>query len=58
MMRGIDTRHEIDPSQLLRDTRTMGQRIADFLLIPVISPLCSFLWQLSAIIFPRRRVLF
>ncbi|KTD66071.1 TraM recognition domain-containing protein [Legionella spiritensis] len=30
MMRGIDTRHEIDPSQLLRDTRTMGQRIADF----------------------------
>ena len=30
MMRGIDTRHEIDPTQLLRDTRTMGQRIADF----------------------------
>ncbi|MCE3044427.1 TraM recognition domain-containing protein [Legionella sp. 16cNR16C] len=30
MMRGIDSRHEIDPSQLLRDTRTVGQRLADF----------------------------
>jgi len=30
MMRGIDSRHELDPTQLLRDTRTMGQRIADF----------------------------
>lgn len=30
MMRGIDARNEIDPSRLLRDTRTVGQRIADF----------------------------
>jgi len=30
MMRGIDTRHEIDPTLLLRDTRTLGQRISDF----------------------------
>ncbi|KTC86359.1 TraM recognition domain-containing protein [Legionella brunensis] len=30
MMRGIDSRHEIDPTQLLRDTRTLGQRFADF----------------------------
>lgn len=30
MMRGIDTRHELDPTMLLRDTRTLGQRIADF----------------------------
>ncbi|STX28146.1 protein IcmO (DotL) [Legionella beliardensis] len=30
MMRGIDSRHEIDPTLLLRDTRTIGQRIADF----------------------------
>jgi len=30
MMRGIETRHEIDPSQLLRDTRTVMQRIGDF----------------------------
>lgn len=30
MMRGIDSRHEIDPSMLLRDTRTVGQRLSDF----------------------------
>jgi intracellular multiplication protein IcmO len=29
-MRGIDSRHEIDPTRLLRDTRTLGQRIAEF----------------------------
>ena len=30
MMRGIDSRQEVDPGLLLRDTRTLGQRIADF----------------------------
>ncbi|MDF1758682.1 MAG: TraM recognition domain-containing protein [Legionellaceae bacterium] len=30
MMRGIDSRNEIDPTRLLRDTRSIGQRIADF----------------------------
>lgn len=30
MMRGIDSRHEIDPTMLLRDTRTFGQRVGDF----------------------------
>ena len=30
MMRGIDSRHEIDPTLLLRDTRTLGRRIRDF----------------------------
>lgn len=34
MMRGIDTRNELDPSQLLRDTRTLGQRFADFFADP------------------------
>lgn len=29
MMRGIDSRNEIDPSKLLRDTRTLTQRLAD-----------------------------
>lgn len=29
-MRGIDSRHEINPNQLLRDTRTLGKRVADF----------------------------
>lgn len=30
MMRGIDSRNELDPSLLLRDTRTLGQRLGDF----------------------------
>ena len=29
-MRGIESRHEIDPTLLLRDTRTLGQRVRDF----------------------------
>ncbi|MBA4695846.1 MAG: TraM recognition domain-containing protein [Legionella sp.] len=29
-MRGIESKHELDPTQLLRDTRTLGQRTADF----------------------------
>lgn len=33
-MRGIDSRHEIDPTMLLRDTRTLGQRFADFFADP------------------------
>ena len=34
MMRGIDSRNEMDPSKLLRDTRTIGQRIAEFFANP------------------------
>ncbi len=30
MMRGIDSRNELDPTRLLRDTRTLGKRCADF----------------------------
>lgn len=30
MMRGIESRHELDPTLLLRDTRTFGQRVGDF----------------------------
>ncbi|MFA5959480.1 MAG: TraM recognition domain-containing protein [Tatlockia sp.] len=30
MMRGIDSRHEIDPTMLLRDTRSFGRRVSDF----------------------------
>lgn len=29
-LRGVDSANEIDPTQLLRDTRTFGQRVADF----------------------------
>lgn len=34
MMRGIDARNEIDPTRLLRDTRTIGQRVAGFFAQP------------------------
>lgn len=34
MIRGIDSRNEIDPSRLLRDTRTVGQRLYDFFSSP------------------------
>ncbi len=34
-MRGIDSRHEIDPTLLLRDTRTFGQRMGDSLIRPM-----------------------
>lgn len=30
MLRGLETRHEQNPQQLLRDTRTLTQRMADF----------------------------
>jgi len=30
MFRGLEQRHEQDPRQLLRDTRTIGQRVYDF----------------------------
>ena len=33
-MRGIDSTNEIDPTKLLRDTRSMGQRISGFLSKP------------------------
>ena len=33
-MRGIDSRNEIDPTLLLRDTRTVSQRISDFFSVP------------------------
>ena len=35
MTRGIESRNEIDPSQLLRDTRPIGKRISEFFAKPV-----------------------
>ncbi|WP_133129390.1 TraM recognition domain-containing protein [Legionella yabuuchiae] len=49
MMRGIDSRHEIDPTQLLRDTRTIGQRISDFFSDP--SNVSIVLISLAAILY-------
>lgn len=49
MMRGIDTRHEIDPTLLLRDTRTMLQRMGDFFSDP--TNISIFIFALAAISF-------
>lgn len=59
MMRGIDSRHELDPTQLLRDTRTMGQRIADFFRDPtniaivliVMAAISYYLSEVSTLMF-------
>ncbi|MCX7118041.1 MAG: TraM recognition domain-containing protein [Legionellales bacterium] len=47
MMRGIDSRHEIDPTKLLRDTRSLSQRISDFFAVPTNSS--AVLLMLAAI---------
>lgn len=54
MIRGIDTRHEIDPNMLLRDTRTLGQRIASFFANPaniavVLLSLVAVVWYITAV---------
>ncbi|PJD90564.1 MAG: phosphoesterase [Legionella sp.] len=35
MMRGIDSKNELDPTKLLRDTRTLGQRMMGFFEQPI-----------------------
>src|SRR3990167_8831293 len=35
MIRGVEANQAIDPSRLLRDTRTMGQRVHDFFSHPI-----------------------
>ncbi|MCL9683307.1 TraM recognition domain-containing protein [Legionella maioricensis] len=47
MMRGIDTRHELDPTLLLRDTRSLTQRLADFFADP--TNISILLFTLAAI---------
>lgn len=34
MLRGIEGRQEVDPGMLLRDTRTLGQKMGDFFKVP------------------------
>lgn len=47
MMRGIDSKNELDPSLLLRDTRTLGQRLGDFFADP--TNISILLFTLAAI---------
>lgn len=56
MLRGIRNDQELDPSLLLRDTRTLGQKIADFFQNPTNVSIilfslacCGFIYPVSAI---------
>ncbi|KTC66539.1 protein IcmO (DotL) [Legionella adelaidensis] len=57
-MRGIDSRNEIDPSLLLRDTRTLGQRFSDFfsnptnisIVLVALAALSYYISQLSTLL--------
>ena len=59
MMRGIDSRNELDPTKLLRDTRTIGQRIGEFcgkpaniaIFLVVLAGACYFLPEAASFLF-------
>lgn len=59
MLRGLEQRHEQDPRLLLRDTRTLGQRITDFFKNPAsvtillfgLALLCFFMPEVADISF-------
>jgi intracellular multiplication protein IcmO len=52
MTRGIEGRNEIDPTLLLRDTRPMEKRIADFFSKPLNTAIVLFALAVSAYMFP------
>lgn len=59
MMRGIESRNELDPSMLLRDTRTLGQRFVDFLsdstniaiMLIMLAGIAFYVSELSTLVF-------
>lgn len=59
MMRGIDSRHEVDPTMLLRDTRTIGQRFGDFfadstnitIVLVSLAGVCYYVTELTFLLF-------
>lgn len=53
MTRGIEGRNEIDPTMLLRDTRTVGQRVSDFFSNPTNSAIILFSLALGSYFFPE-----
>ena len=53
MTRGIESRNEIDPTMLLRDTRTVGQRTSDFFSSPTNSAIILFSLAIAAYFFPE-----
>lgn len=53
MTRGIEGRNEIDPTMLLRDTRTVGKRISDFFSNPTNSAIILFSLSVGSYFFPE-----
>jgi intracellular multiplication protein IcmO len=51
-IRGIETQHEQKQQQLIRDTRTMGQKIYDFFTKPVSASATIFMTAATAVLFP------
>ena len=51
-MRGLEEQHELSPQLLLRDTRTLGMKIADFFKSPFNSSLLLFGIGISDFFFP------
>jgi intracellular multiplication protein IcmO len=52
MTRGIESRHEIDPTLLLRDTRPIGQRIGDFFSKPTHSAIVLIALAVIMFVYP------
>jgi intracellular multiplication protein IcmO len=52
-LRGIDSAREMDPQRLLRDTRTLGERIADFNKRPIHAAMVVMFLALIGFFFPQ-----
>lgn len=52
MLRGLEQRHEQDPTKLLRDTRTLGQRFFDFFKEPISVAAVLLSMGFAVLIFP------
>lgn len=52
MLRGLETRQEQDPGQLIRDTRTWSQRIADFFKSPFAVGISLFVLGIGSVFLP------
>ncbi len=52
VLRGIDSQHEQDPRLLLRDTRTLGQRVIDFFNSPVNMAATMITLAIMCFVFP------
>lgn len=57
MTRGIESRNEVDPTMLLRDTRPLGKRISDFFSTPLNAAIVIVSLGISAYFLPEASML-